>query len=242
MISVVIGKKDIKNNNYIEITDKMDINHLKNVFRVKIGDKVRAVDSEKEYLGEISLIEKKVIGLIIIKINEDTYSPKVILDMGICLIKNEKMDLIIQKLTEIGINKIIPINSRRVVVKLGEKEEKKIEKWKTISKEALKQCQGIKEVFIDKITNLSEIEYSLYDLVIVPYEKKEKVYLKEIWKKVSLPPEKILVIIGPEGGFDNEEVDFLEGVGAKTISLGKRILRTETSAIVVGGIIINEFI
>ena len=241
MISVVIERENIKDN-HIEITNKNDINHLKNVFRIKIDDLVRGVDGEKEYFGRVFLIKKEMIRLKIEEIKEDSYSSKVSLDMGICLVKNDKMDLIIQKLTEIGVNAIIPINSKRVVVKIGEKEDKKIEKWKIISKEALKQCQGIKNVFINNIKTLKELDYSFYDLIIIPYERKKEVYLKEIWKEISIIPKKILVIIGPEGGFDKEEIEFLEKKGAKIVSLGKRILRTETSAIVVGGIVINEFI
>lgn len=240
LISAVINKEQI-DNNQIDITNKNDINHLKNVFRLKIGDNIRAVDGEKEYFCKVSSLEKEKIILSIESQSDDKYTPKITLDMGICVVKNDKMDLIIQKLTEIGVNEIIPIESKRVVVKIGGKEEKKIEKWKMISKEALKQCQGVKNVKIDSVKTLSEIDYELYDLIVIPYELEEEKYMKDIWKSITINPKRILAIIGPEGGFEDEEINFLKSKGSKIISLGKRILRTETSAIIVGGIIINEF-
>lgn len=240
LISAVINKEQI-DNNQIDITNKNDINHLKNVFRLKIGDNIRAVDGEKEYFCKVSSLEKEKIILSIESQSDDQYTPKITLDMGICVVKNDKMDLIIQKLTEIGVNEIIPIESKRVVVKIDGKEEKKIEKWKMISKEALKQCQGVKNVKIDSVKTLSEIDYELYDLIVIPYELEEEKYMKDIWKSITINPKRILAIIGPEGGFEDEEINFLKSKGSKIISLGKRILRTETSAIIVGGIIINEF-
>ncbi|WP_429192009.1 RsmE family RNA methyltransferase [Fusobacterium sp. PH5-44] len=240
MISTVIEKEQIEND-YINIVNKNDINHLKNVFRVKIGDKIRVVDGEKEYFCKVFSFEKEKMVLLIECQYEDKYTPKVTLDMGVCIVKNDKMDLIIQKLTEIGVNEIIPIESKRVIIKIDGKEGKKIEKWKIVSKEALKQCQGVKNVEINSVKTLFEIDYGIYDLILIPYELEEGIYLKDIWKNIAKKPEKILVIIGPEGGFEEEEIKFLKSKGGKTISLGKRILRTETSAIIVGGIIINEF-
>lgn len=240
LISAVVDKDQVENDHII-ITNKNDINHFKNVFRLKIGDNIRAVDGEKEYFCKVFSLEKEKIVLLVESQSEDKYASKITLDMGICIVKNDKMDLIIQKLTEIGVNEIIPIESKRVVVRIEQKKEKKIDKWKMISKEALKQCQGVKSVRIDYVKTLSEIDYGSYDLILIPYELEEEKYMKDIWKGVSECPQRILAIIGPEGGFEEEEIEFLKSKGGKTVSLGKRILRTETSAIIVGGIIINEF-
>ena len=130
------------------------------------------------------------------------------------------MDLTIQKLTELGINKIIPISVKRCIVKL----DKKKDRWGTISKEALKQCQGVVPTVIDEIKKIDKLNLKDYDLILVPYENEKK------------------YIIGAEGGFEKEEIDYLKENGAKIISLGKRILRAETAAIVTGGVIINEFL
>ena len=222
---------------YILVIDTNDINHIKNVFRKEKGDIVRAVDGSNEYLCEIEEINDKEIKLKIIEKKADKFSLDIELDAGISILKGDKMDLTIQKLTELGINKIIPIAVKRCVVKL----EKKKDRWDTIAKEALKQCQGVVPTVVDEIKKIDKLNLKDYDLVLVPYENEEEIFLKDILRNLKVKPSKILYIIGAEGGFEKEEIDFLESQGAKIISLGKRILRAETAAIVTGGVIINEF-
>ena len=108
MISVIISDENIREKDIV-IEDKADVNHLKNVFRVKLGEKVRAVDGEKEYFCSVKEIEKKYIILEIEEILEDRYSHKIEIDAAVGILKNDKMDLTIQKLTELGINEIIPV-------------------------------------------------------------------------------------------------------------------------------------
>ena len=222
---------------YILVIDTNDINHIKNVFRKEKGDIVRAVDGSNEYLCEIEEINDKEIKLKIIEKKADKFSLDIELDAGISILKGDKMDLTIQKLTELGINKIIPIAVKRCVVKL----DKKKDRWDTIAKEALKQCQGVVPTVVDEIKKIDKLNLKDYDLVLVPYENEEEVFLKDILRNLKVKPSKILYVIGAEGGFEKEEIDFLESQGAKIISLGKRILRAETAAIVTGGVIINEF-
>ena len=220
MLSVVVSEIQ---GDYIEILDLSDINHVKNVFRKNIGDKLRAVDGKNEYFCKIEEIDK--------------FSLNIKIDAGISILKGDKMDLTIQKLTELGINKIIPILANRCVVKL----DKKKDRWDNISKEALKQCQGVNPTIIDDIKKMNELEFEKYDLIIVPYESEKNIYIKEILKNKDKEIKNILYIIGPEGGFENEEIELLKKREAKIISLGKRIVRAETAAIVTGGVIINEF-
>lgn len=222
---------------YILVIDTNDINHIKNVFRKEKGDIVRAVDGSNEYLCEIEEINDKEIKLKIIEKKADKFSLDIELDAGISILKGDKMDLTIQKLTELGINKIIPIAVKRCVVKL----DKKKDRWDTIAKEALKQCQGVVPTVVDEIKKIDKLNLKDYDLVLVPYENEEEIFLKDIFRNLKVKPSKILYVIGAEGGFEKEEIDFLESQGAKIISLGKRILRAETAAIVTGGVIINEF-
>ena len=222
---------------YILVIDTNDINHIKNVFRKEKGDIVRAVDGSNEYLCEIEEINDKEIKLKIIEKKADKFSLDIELDAGISILKGDKMDLTIQKLTELGINKIIPIAVKRCVVKL----DKKKDRWDTIAKEALKQCQGVVPTVVDEIKKIDKLNLKDYDLVLVPYENEEEIFLKDILRNLKVKPSKILYIIGAEGGFEKEEIDFLNSQGAKIISLGKRILRAETAAIVTGGVIINEF-
>lgn len=236
MISVIISGENIFENKIV-IDDRGDVNHLKNVFRVKLKEIVRAVDGEKEYLCRVIEIDKKTITLSIDEIREDSFSTRVKIDAAIGILKNDKMDLTIQKLTEIGIHKIIPLATKRGVAKVVEKKDK----WNLIVKEALKQCQAVKPLIIDEITKIDKLKLSDYDLVIVPYECEEEYTLKNLLMKQEREIESVLYIVGPEGGFDIEEIEYLKSEGANIVTLGKRILRAETASIVVGGVLVNEF-
>lgn len=236
MISVIISKENIFENKIV-IDEKGDVNHLKNVFRVKIDEKVRAVDGEKEYLCRVAELDKKSVTLVIDEVFEDRFSTKVKIDTAIGILKNDKMDLTIQKLTEIGINKIIPLSTKRGVAKVSEKKDK----WDLIVREALKQCQGVKPLIIDEVTKIEKLKLEDYDLVIVPYECEDEYTLKNLLRKQTKELKSVLYIVGPEGGFDIEEIEYLKQKGANIVTLGKRILRAETASIVVGGVLINEF-
>lgn len=232
MLTVIAEKKNIKNNEIV-INDKSDCNHIQNVFRLNVGDKLRVIDGQFEYITEIISVAKKEIILNIIEKNEDNYSIDRKIDVALGVLKNDKMNLAIQKLTEIGINKIIPLQTERVVVKLNEKKEK----WDTIVKEALKQCRGVKFVKIDSLTKLENIKFSEYDKILYAYENSEQ--SQKIHGVIKDENKKILYIIGPEGGITLDEVEFLKKSGAIEVSLGKRILRAETAAIILGGILVN---
>lgn len=104
----------------------------------------------------------------------------------------------------------------------------------------MKQCQGVVPTVIDEI-KIDKLNFKDYDLILVPYENEKEIFIKEIFRDLKIKPTKILYIIGAEGGFEKEEINYLKENGAKIISLGKRILRAETAAIVTGGVIINEF-
>nr|WP_307776313.1 16S rRNA (uracil(1498)-N(3))-methyltransferase [uncultured Cetobacterium sp.] len=236
MISVIITKEDIANN-IIEITDKNDVNHLRNSFRVKVGEKIRAVDGEFEYICEILSVDKKLIEAKVLETNEDKYSSEVEIDAAIGILKNDKMDLSIQKLTEIGVTRIIPLMTKRGIVKISEKKEK----WDLTAKEAIKQCQAVKMIEIQQPQKLADIDFKNYDLAVVPYECEEDSSLRNILNRIGNKPKRVLYIIGPEGGFEKEEIEFLKEKGVIPVSLGKRILRAETASIIVGGILVNEF-
>ena len=236
MISVIISKENITNE-IIEIVDKNDINHLKNAFRIKIGEIIRVVDGEYEYICEVINIDKKIIEVKIVEKNEDKFSSKVYIEAAIGILKNGRMGLTIQKLTEIGVTKITPLLTKRGVAKITEKKEK----WDLIVKEATKQCQAVKLVEISEPKKLNELNLENYDLAIVPYECEEEQSLRNTLNRLENKPKRVLYIIGPEGGFEKEEIEFLKENGVIPVSLGKRILRAETASIIVGGILTNEF-
>ena len=234
MLSVVVNSVF---DDYILVVDPNDINHIKNVYRKVKGDILRAVDGNCEYLCEIEFIDDKEIKLKVLEKVEDNFSLEVELEAAISILKGDKMDLTIQKLTEIGVSKIIPLSTKRCVVKLDRKKDR----WDLISKEAMKQCQAVAPTIIDEIKKIENLNLKEYDLIIVPYENEENLYIKNIFKSLTIRPKKILYVIGPEGGFEEKEIENLKNNGAKIVSLGKRILRAETAAIVTGGVIINEF-
>ncbi len=231
MLTIIVNK-ELVSDKQILINDKGDINHMKNVYRYKAGDKIRIVDGEKEYLCEIDSLDKKEVVARIIESKDDTYSNNIEIDIAIGILKKDKMDLLIQKLTELGINKIIPLITKRNTVKIKEKKDR----WDKISQEALKQCRGVKFVKIEEPKTIEGLEISNYAKVIVLYENEENLKLNNLDLKCG----PILYIIGSEGGFDENEIKHFKENGAIIASLGKRILRAETAAIVAGGILVNE--
>lgn len=122
MISIVVDSKNI-NNNIAKIDNINDINHIVNVYRYKENSDVRIVDGEFEYIAKIIRISKKEILLEIISKKENEYDLDINIDIAIGIIKNDKMTLLLQKLTEIGVRKIIPLKTERVVVKINEKKK-----------------------------------------------------------------------------------------------------------------------
>ena len=236
MLTVIAEKENIdENNGKILIKEKSDCNHIQNVYRLNVGDKLRIVDGEYEYFTQIIEISKKEVAVKILEKNEDSYSLNINIDVAMGILKNDKMNLAIQKLTEIGVKSIIPLKTERVVVRINEKKEK----WDTVARETLKQCRGVKFTEILPVKKLAEIDYKKYDKIIFAYENSNK--SKSLSEIIKQKDKNILYIIGPEGGIAQEEVDFLKNNKAIEISLGKRILRAETAAIVVCGIIANFY-
>ena len=226
-----------------------DVNHIKNVLRQKVGDEIIICNSDKEntYLCDITKMEKEIIECKIVRGLEDFKSNiKVTIMQG--LPKKDKMDLVIQKSVELGCYDIQPVDMERCIVKYDEKDKKKkIERWQKVSEVAAKQCD---RNFIPKVNNIMKLKnicnlLSEYDIVILAYEKEEKIKLKEALKmikeKYGENEIKIAVIIGPEGGISLKEVEMIkENDNVITVTLGKRILRTETVALSVLSIIMYE--
>ena len=211
-----------------------DFNHIKNVLRMKIGDSFLVSDNGVSNLCEIESLDGECVVAKIIEENfQDTELPiKIYLFQG--LPKSDKMELIIQKCVELGVHKIIPVEMNRCVVKIDEKKKKsKVSRWQAISESAAKQS---KRTIIPEICDVLTYKQALnmakdLDLLLVPYESKDGMKdtveaLKEIKKEMSIG-----IFIGPEGGFDEKEIELAKEENGKIISLGKRILRTETAAI-----------
>ena len=233
------------NNNQIEIVGE-DVNHIKNVLRLEIGEKIKICDKKTStnYISEICEITNKYIKCNILEIAENKAEGNVELHIFQGLPKADKMELIIQKGTELGVNEFIPVAFKRSIVKISGKDElKKIDRWNKIAEVAAKQSG---RDIVPKVTNIENIknvcnEIKNYDIVLLAYELEENNYVKNELLQLKNKKEKykIAVIIGPEGGIA-QEVEVMKSNGAKVISLGKRILRTETVALQISSIIMYE--
>lgn len=196
-----------------------DVNHIKNVLREKVGNKLTIcnTDNRKDYLCEILKIEEDCIECRIKEelANDVESNVRVTIMQG--LPKADKMELIIQKSVELGVYDITPIEMKRCVVKLNEKDkQKKIQRWQKISEVAAKQCGRNIIPNINSIINIKNVCNSIkeYDIVLVAYENEKEVTIKQELKKIKEKYNnkeiRIAVIIGPEGGITPEEVTLLQ--------------------------------
>ncbi len=232
MYNFFVNEKQRLNDKYV-IKDS-DFNHIKNVLRMAVGDTFLVSDNGVSNLCEIEGFESEsVIARVVEENYNDTSLPiSIYLFQG--LPKGDKMELIIQKTVELGVESVIPVEMNRCVVKLDDNKKKsKVSRWQSISESAAKQSKCNK---IPKITDVLTYKQALekakdLDLLLVPYESKNgmedtKEALAQIKKGMSVG-----ILIGPEGGFDEKEIELATENGGKVVSLGKRILRTETAAI-----------
>ena len=213
------------------------MNHIKNVLRCQKGEHIEICNSEtsKNYLCEINKIEKEEIECNILENLRSNVETDIKVTIFQGLPKADKMEYIIQKSVELGAYDITPVEMKRCIVKLNEKDkEKKIQRWQKIAEVAAKQC---KRDIIPKINNITNVKLICniiqnYDIILVAYEKEKERTLKSELKKIKEYNQKnIGIIIGPEGGLDEDDVKLLEESGAKVFTLGNRILRTETVAL-----------
>ena len=220
----------------VKITGE-DVNHIKNVLRLKIGEQIiiSQVDSAEDvdYYCSITEVSDDAVMAHVDWTESGRELPnKIYLFQG--LPKSDKLELIIQKAVELGVHEIIPVAAKRSVVKLDAKKEAgKIKRWQAISESAAKQSKrsiipGIKPVMSYK----EALKYAAeLDVKLMPYENAKGIsetrrIISEIQKEQS-----VAILIGPEGGFDPEEVNLASEAGFYPVTLGKRILRTETAGL-----------
>ncbi len=219
-----------------------DVNHIKYVLRFKINDKIEVVCNGVVYLSTISFIKNNEIVVDILETKVGDNEPPIDIYLYQGLPKSSKMDFIIQKATEIGVKKIFPIITKRTVVKIknSKKEENKVNRWNKICTEAAKQSKRDNIPKVNNILKFNEMIELLREEenILVPYESEENNGLKNILNKSR--SKKIHLIIGPEGGFEAEEIMKLKSVDGKIVSLGPRILRTETAGLATMAILMYE--
>ena len=222
-----------------------DVKHIKNVLRKQIGDILEICNQQTGTTYKCEIIDLQD-DKIFTNIIDENYNEenKIQVDIYQGLPKADKMELIIQKSIELGVNAIIPVEMKRCIVKLDSKSEsKKIERWQKIAESAAKQSG---RNLVPEIRNIIKIEEiakltNTYDSIVVCYENEKENYIKnELLKLKNKENVKIAVVIGPEGGLEETEVEFLKQSGASVVTLGNRILRTETVALNLLSIIMYE--
>lgn len=231
-------------NEKIRITGE-DVNHIKNVLRMDIGEHVVICDREgKDYYCTLESLSSDEVIAHIEEIN-DTQSElpaKIYLFQGIP--KKDKMELIVQKAVELGAFEIIPVSMKRCVAKIeeGKKEAKKLERWQAIATSAAKQSgRGIIPQLHSVMTFGEAVQYAKsLDYCLVPYEQAKDMGATVEEIKNACKGKSIGVFIGPEGGFDDKEIEQIEAAGFHAITLGKRILRTETAGLTILSVLMFE--
>ena len=215
-----------------------DVNHIRNVLRLEKGDWVVACNGEgKDYVSRIASIEKEQVVLQVEKVQETgTELPtKITLFQG--LPKKDKMEFIIQKAVELGVYEIVPVMMKRCVVKLGDEKkiQKKQERWQAIAEAAAKQSKRRIVPEVGAVCTLKEAleQTKQMDLKLIPYELSEGMTRTKKLIESAAPGQEIGVFIGPEGGFEEAEVELAMQSGFMPVTLGKRILRTETAGLTV---------
>ena len=221
-----------------------DVNHMKNVLRMKLHEKAEISDGEsRTYLCEVEAYEEDVAVLHILKEMEADTEPASKLYLFQGLPKSDKMELIVQKAVELGVYQVIPVAMKRSVVRLDDKKAvKKADRWNSIAESAAKQAGRSR---IPEVTMPLSYKEALkmaeeLDVTLLPYELAGGMEVtREVIRQIK-SGQSVGIFIGPEGGFEPEEVDAAVSMGAKVITLGRRILRTETAGLATLAVLMFE--
>lgn len=216
-----------------------DSYHILKVMRMEIDDKIEVVYNHNEYLCKIVAIENNVRCKVISILDEKERNiPKITIAQS--LVKEQKMDYILQKATELGVDEIIPICTERSIVKLENKEDKKKERWKKVLKEASEQSKRVEIPNLESVISLKELLNKKYDFKFICSVNERVKTIKSVLSKVDIS-DTILFVIGPEGGLSSQEEEMLLSNGFEAISLGSNVLRTETASSFILSAISYEF-
>lgn len=222
-----------------------DAHHIIRVLRCRPGDEIKISNGKNtESIGIIEDMNIKSLEIKLRILEKNTVKdirPMITLLQGVP--KGEKFNWILQKNTEIGVCKFIPVVTQRTVVALSpSKFERRRERWGKIVREAAKQCMRMDIPEIGQLTtfDLSLKEVKNHQITIIPWEQEKETSLKKVLKNLDKTISRIAVYIGPEGGFSKDEVEKAKKAGAVPVSLGPRILRTETAGMVVCSAIMYE--
>ena len=225
----------------MQITGR-DAHHIIDVLRMAPGDRLQVVaDDGISFVGEITAVGTNTVTVLTREVLRETHEPDVRISLLQGLAKGEKMEFIIQKAVEIGVAEIFPVAMAHSVVVLdSSKAEKKVERWQKIAEAATKQSKRDIVPMVHGVMTLGQIpQQGKWDLLLVAYESENQVSLKEVLQ-AHKEAKTVGVIIGPEGGLSTEEVEAAQKQGGIAVSLGRRILRTETAGLVAATAILYE--
>lgn len=220
--------------------DEDDIYHIKKVMRMNLNNQLIIIYNQTKYLCQITDLKKNDLKLKVINEIKENNELKIKVTIGQALIKEDKFSYLLQKLTELGTNAIIPLKTARSLIKIDSlKETKKRSRWHKILKEAAEQSNRNITPNLHPITDIKAIKKDDYDLLLVCSVNQKTNNIKKVLQKHS-KCDRILVVIGPEGGLRADEEQFLINKGFIPVSLGSLILRTETAALFIMSIINYE--
>lgn len=220
-------------NSHTALIKGPDVKHISRVLRMATGDSLTLLDGRGNvYRTEIVEINKEEVHCRILEQQAVNSEPKVHVTLVQGLPKGDKLETIIQKCTELGVSRIIPLAAARSVVKLDSKKAAdRQQRWQRVAMEAAKQCRraGIPEVepLSDWATILTKLPPDA--LVLMPWEAARSQSLGDVLRQKPLPPSEVYIFIGPEGGFEDDEAQRIKDKGFHLVTLGNRILRTETA-------------
>ncbi|MEA5061627.1 MAG: RsmE family RNA methyltransferase [Erysipelotrichaceae bacterium] len=213
---------------------KDDLHHLINVMRVRPHEQIELVVDNIPYIYEINSIRP----FRITEIQKNDFNPELASSITLfyCLVKGDKLDLVLQKATELGVSEIVLVQSKRSIVKIAQEDiKKKLERFQSIVKAAAMQSKRLTIPTLNKIIDISSIDKSIlknHNFIAFEGEAGGTSSFKKEIEEMKLK-DSVSVLVGPEGGFTLEEVKKMNSIGFKNVSLGRRILRSETAAITI---------
>lgn len=238
MFQFFVDKSQIHESEGLAYITGADVNHISHVLRMKPGEQFYVTDGERQgkYLCALkSVSAEQVVCDIVQNITDTTELPcEIVLYQG--LPKADKMELIIQKAVELGASRIVPVEMKRSVVKLdAKKAQAKISRWQGIAEAAAKQSKRDVIPVIGELTTLKEAlkEAADFEVSMMPYENAEGMAFTRKLLEGIQPGQRVAIFVGPEGGFDESEVEAALSMGTKPMTLGRRILRTETAGLAI---------